>query len=136
MTNICGEQICCLSFHHRTKRHCLCLCKHACILLKFCAKQSMQIQDWQTQSDGQTDTGYLDKHIIFVFNMLVTITSGYQSAANNMTTHTHTPLHMVPAHTHTQTEADTHVCTHTHLSFVAVFSFVVRCCIAYGILKY
>lgn len=120
MTNICGEQICCLSFHHRAKRHCLCLCKHACILLKFCAKQSMQIQDWQTQSDGRTDIGYLDKHIIFVFNMLVTITSGYQSAANNMTTHTHTHTHTCiqspPTHKHRDRQ------TRMSLSFVAVFS--------------
>lgn len=122
MTNICWEQICCLAFHHRAKRHCLCLCKHACILLKFCTKQSMQIQDWQTV--GQTDTGYLDKHIIFVFNMLVTITSGYQSAANNMTT---------PTHTHTKWLHTVHT-THTHTSQLCG-CFFIRC-IACRILKY
>lgn len=98
-------------------------CMHFIKILRKAINANTRLAD----TVGRTDIGYLDKHIIFVFNMLVTITSGYQSAANNMTTHTrtHTHLHKVPAHTQTQRQTDTHV------------SQLCRCFfIAFGILKY
>lgn len=95
-------------------------CMHFIKILRKAINANTRLADTVRRTEGprggRTDTGYLDKHIIFVFNMLVTITSGYQSAANNMTTLTHTHLHTVPAHTQRQT------CAYTHLSFVAVFS--------------
>lgn len=91
-------------------------CMHFIKILRKAINANTRLAD----TVGRTDIGYLDKHIIFVFNMLVTITSGYQSAANNMTTHTHTHTHTCiqspPTHKHRDRQ------TRMSLSFVAVFS--------------
>lgn len=91
-------------------------CMHFIKILRKAINANTRLAD----TVGRTDIGYLDKHIIFVFNMLVTITSGYQSAANNMTTHTHTHAHTCiqspPTHKHRDRQ------TRMSLSFVAVFS--------------
>lgn len=89
-------------------------CMHFIKILRKAINANTRLAD----TVGRTDIGYLDKHIIFVFNMLVTITSGYQSAANNMTTHTHTHtcIQSPPTHKHRDRQ------TRMSLSFVAVFS--------------
>lgn len=79
-------------------------CMHFIKILRKAINANTRLAD----TVGRTDIGYLDKHIIFVFNMLVTITSSYQSAANNMTTHTRTPAYSPRPHTNTET--DRHAC--------------------------
>lgn len=81
-------------------------CMHFIKILRKAINANTRLAD----TVGRTDIGYLDKHIIFVFNMLVTITSGYQSAANNMTTHTRTHTPAYRPRPHTNTETDRHAC--------------------------
>jgi len=69
-----GKNILALPFAFLSGGNCgLCLCTQACILLKY-----------GSDPGARADSRYLDEHIIFVFNTLVTITSGHRRAVNNI----------------------------------------------------